>query len=128
MAVGQGRGDEAARFCAELGLDYACLGDPGRESYRRLSLTRDSWWNVTAAPFLEDPKLAFSRIRHASLKGSLMKHTDVLQLGGVVVIDRGGAIRYLYRARRTDDYPPTSEIVAELDRIAAAATESGGPQ
>lgn len=117
VAVAQGSGDEAARFCRRQGIAFACLGDPERAAYRRFALPRDSWWNVTAAPFLEDPALALRRIRQASLRGSLMHHSDVLQLGGVAVIDRGGVLRYLHRARRTDDYPPSSELIAALDRI-----------
>ena len=72
---------------------------------------------VTATPFLEDPRLAFSRIRSASLKGSLMRHSDVLQLGGVAIVDRDGILRYLHRSRKTDDLPATSVLLAELDRL-----------
>ena len=118
-ASGQGSGEEAAGFCRMLKTGYPCLGDPGKDAYREFQLSRDSWWNVTAKPFLEEPKLAFDRIRNASLKGSLMKHTDVLQLGGVVIVDRGGIIRYLHRSAKTDDLPDTRDLLAVLDRMAA---------
>lgn len=120
IAIGQGTGEEAARFCRGVETDYRCLGDPGKDGYRAFGLARDGWWNVTAKPFLEDAGLAWSRIRHASLRGSLMKHSDVLQLGGVAIIDRHGIVRFLHRSRRTDDLPPTSEILAELDRLGSA--------
>ena len=86
-------------------------------AYRAFGLARDGWWNVTAKPFLEDPRLAFDRIRNASLKGSLMPHSDVLQLGGVAIVDREGILRYLHRSRKTDDLPATSALLAELDRL-----------
>ncbi len=117
VAVAQGSGDEADGFCRALGTDYPCLGDPNKEVYALFSLPRASWWNVTIGPFLEEPGLAFSRIRNASLKGSLMRHSDVLQLGGVVIADRAGTVRYLHRSKKTDDLPPTPAILAELDRI-----------
>jgi hypothetical protein len=120
-AIGQGTGEETARFCRGVEIDYPCLGDPGRDSYRAFGLPRDGWWNVTAKPFLEDARLAWSRIRHASLRGSLMPHSDALQLGGVAIIDRHGIVRFLHRSRRTDDRPPTSEILAELDRLGPAS-------
>lgn len=117
VAVGQGTGEEAARICRSLEVPCRCLGDPGKQAYRAFGLARDGWWNVTAKPFLEDPRLAFGRIRNASLKGSLMRHSDVLQLGGVAIVDRDGILRYLHRARKTDDHPAMGTILAELDRL-----------
>jgi hypothetical protein len=117
VAVGQGSGEEAARICRSLEVPCRCLGDPGKQAYRAFGLARDGWWNVTAKPFLEDPRLAFDRIRNASLKGSLMPHSDVLQLGGVAIVDREGILRYLHRSRKIDDLPATSALLAELDRL-----------
>ncbi len=117
VAVGQGTGEEAARICRSLAVPCRCLGDPGKQAYRAFGLARDGWWNVTAKPFLEDPRLAFDRIRNASLRGSLMRHSDVLQLGGVAIVDRRGILRYLHRSRKTDDLPATSAVLAELDRL-----------
>jgi hypothetical protein len=116
-AIGQGTGAEATAFCRSEGVDYPCLGDPGKQAYAAFGLLRDGWWNVTARPFLEQPKLAISRIRNASLKGSLMRHTDVLQLGGVAIVDGEGVLRYLHVSRKTDDLPPTPDLLAELDRL-----------
>ncbi len=123
LAVGQGTGDEASAFCRDLGIDYPCMGDPDKKSYRAFGLPRDGWWNVTGKPFLEDTRLAWSRIRHASLKGSLMKHTDVLQLGGVVIVDRQGIVRFLHRSTRTDDLPDTRDVIAQLDRLEGGAED-----
>ena len=117
VAVTQGSGDEAARSCRMLKIGFPCLGDPDKALYRIFSLPRDGWWNVTAEPFLRAPRIAFDRIRRASLKGSMMRHSDVLQLGGVALVDRSGVVRYLHRSRRTDDYPPTSELIAALDAL-----------
>lgn len=115
--MGQGTGREAARFCRAQGVEAPCLGDPGRAAYAAFGLPRDGWWNVTARPFFEDPALAFSRIRRASLRGSLMQHTDVLQLGGVAMVDTAGVLRFLHVSRRTDDLPPSPELLEALDRL-----------
>jgi hypothetical protein len=117
VAVGQGTGEEAARFCHDLAVEFPCMGDPEKRAYRAFELSRDGWWNVTFKPFLEDPVLAWSRIRHASLKGSMMRHTDVLQLGGVAIVDRQGIVRFLHRSTRTDDLPDTADVIAQLDRL-----------
>lgn len=101
-------------------MGFTCLGDPSRGSYRAFGLARDGWWNVTVRPFLEAPRLALARIRRASLRGSLMPHSDVLQLGGVAIVARGGAFAWIHRARRTDDYPPMERVLGELDRLRAS--------
>jgi hypothetical protein len=118
LAVAQGSGDEAARYCRMAKIGYPCLGDPDKGLYRLFSLPRDGWWNVTVKPFLEEPGIALRRIRRASLKGSMMTHSDVLQLGGIAIVDAEGIVRYLHRSARTDDYPPTSEVLAALDALA----------
>jgi peroxiredoxin len=123
VAIGQGTGEEAARFCRRMNTDYPCLGDPGKDAYRAFGLRRDGWWNVTGRPFLEAPGLAWRRLRRASLRGSLMQHTDVLQLGGTAIVDRSGIVRYLHRARKTDDRAPAPEILAALDRLSPPAGE-----
>ncbi|MDP6076397.1 MAG: AhpC/TSA family protein [Myxococcota bacterium] len=116
-AVGQATGDEAARYARAAGAGFPCLGDPGRKAYRGFGLGRSDWWSMLAKPFLEDPALAWHRIRNANLEGARLEHSDVKQLGGVAILDRRGVIRYLHRSRRTEDYPPTSEVLAELDRL-----------
>jgi hypothetical protein len=115
--VAQGSGVEAARVCRGLGIGFPCLGDTGREGYAALGLVRDRWWNVTVAPFLEEPRVAFRRLRRASLRGSLMPHSDVLQLGGMALVARDGRLAWLHRATRTDDYPPMERVLAEIDRL-----------
>ena len=116
--MAQGSGDESARYCRMMKIGYPCLGDPDKALYRRFAFPRDGWWNVTVKPFLDEPRIAFDRIRRASMKGSMMQHSDVLQLGGIAIIDAEGVVRYLHRSRKTDDYPPTSELIAALDALA----------
>lgn len=116
-AVGQATGEEAARYGRMAQVEYPCLGDPGRKAYRGFGLGRADWWSMLAKPFLEDPALAWSRLRNADLEGARLAHSDVKQLGGVAILDRAGIVRYLHRSRRTEDYPPSTELLAELDRL-----------
>jgi len=116
-AVGQATGDEAARYGRMAQAEFACLGDPGRKAYRGFGLGRSDWWSMLVKPFLEAPALAWSRIRNANLAGARLEHSDVKQLGGVAILDSQGVVRYLHRSQRTEDYPPTPEVLAELDRL-----------
>lgn len=120
LALGQGTGDEAAEVCRGVGTGFDCLGDPDKRAYAAFQLPRGGWWSVVAKPFVAEPGVSFDRLRRASLKGSLMAHTDVLQLPGVAIVDAAGVVRHLHRAQKTDDLPDAAEILAQLDRIAAA--------
>lgn len=111
VAIGQGTGAEAARVARMLHLEYACLGDPERASYRALGLGRAGWWGLVVQPFLDDPSGAARNVRDADLRASMSPRSDVKQLGGVALIDRGGVLRYLHRAASPTDLPDTAELV-----------------
>jgi len=121
VAVGQGTGVEAARIARTMKLTFPVLGDPSKEGYRALDLGREGWWALLAKPFLEDPAGALRNLREADLGASLSPRSDVKQLGGVVLVDRAGTIRWLHRSRTTTDVPSTAELLAALDALAAGA-------
>jgi hypothetical protein len=115
-AIGQGSGDEAARMQRLLKLDYACYGDPQHASYRALGLGRTGVFGLTLAPFFDDPAGALRNLRQADLRASASPRSDVFRLGGALVADRSGAIRFLHRARSTTDLADTDAMLAALDR------------
>lgn len=117
VAIGQGMGEDAAEVCGELEIGYPCLGDPERRGYRALGLGRASWWGITAGPMLESPALGLRRLAHANLRRSASPHSDVRQLPGVAIVDRSGTLRYLHRARKTDDLPSAAELLAQLAKL-----------
>jgi peroxiredoxin len=120
VAVGQGTGAEAAQVAREEQVALTVLGDPGKASYRTLGLGRGSWWSLLVAPMLENLAEAFSLIGKASLRWSANPRSDVRQLGGVMIVDPEGVIRYLHRSATTTDVPPTTDLLEALDRIASA--------
>lgn len=118
VAIGQGKGDYAAGVCAEFGIGFPCLGDPERTAYRDFALGRASLWSITAGSFLSDPITGLRRLRNANLRRSLHPQSDVLQLGGVAVVDLTGKLRFLHRAAAPDDFPPIRELLAALEGTA----------
>jgi hypothetical protein len=114
-AIGQGSGEEAARMQRLLNLDYACYGDPEHASYRALELGRTGVFGLTLAPFFSDPVDAFRNLAQADLRASASPRSDVFRLGGALVADRGGAIRFLHRARATTDFAAPEAMLAALD-------------
>jgi hypothetical protein len=116
IAVGQGTGAEAAAAARRHGVTYPCLGDPGHESHRTLGLGRTGWFGLTLAPFFEDPRGAFQNLKRADLAASANPRSDVRRLGGALVVDRAGHVRFLHRSATTTDVPSTDALLAALER------------
>jgi hypothetical protein len=119
VAVGQGTEEEVAHYCGEYASGFPCLGDPSRSSYQLLGLKRGGWWSVVVRPFLTDTRKSLGLIREADLAASRLESTDVLQLGGVAIVDRAGTLRFLHVAESTDDIPANEDILAALDALAS---------
>lgn len=120
LAVGQGTGAEAAEVAGEENVTFPVLGDPGRAAYRTLGLERAGWWGLLVQPMVENLLESVDALRRASLRWSASPRSDVRQLGGVMIVDRAGTLRYLHRAKSAADIPPNEVLLAELDRLAAS--------
>lgn len=121
VAIGQGTGAEASRVARVLHVTYPVLGDPGKDSYRALGLGRAGWTSMLVRPFLEDPSAALRNLREADLAASMNPRSDVRQLGGVVLVDRAGAVRWLHRSESTTDVPSNAALCAALDALPGEA-------
>jgi hypothetical protein len=115
VAIGQGTGSEAARIARLLRLSYTCYGDPGHDAYRALDLGRTGLFGLTLQPFLSDPLGSLKNVREADMRAAVNPRSDVFRLGGALVADRAGKIRFLHRSRTTTDVPKTDALLAALD-------------
>lgn len=115
IAVGQGTGAEAAAAAKRHRITYPCLGDPGHQSYRTLSFGRTGLFGLTLQPFLENPSESFANLRRADLRASANPRSDVRRLGGAMVVDSSGRVRFLQRSQSTTDVPKTDALLAALD-------------
>jgi peroxiredoxin len=111
VAVGQGTGEEAESFCKSWGVEYPCLGDVRRHGYKELELTRGNWWTVVLRGMVTRPVKSLSLIAKADMKGAQLDSSDVLQLGGICIVDREGMIRGLHRAESPEDMPDVRSVV-----------------
>lgn len=118
VAIAQGTAAEAERFCRQLGVTYACLGDPAKDSYRAYELPRGGLRAILVDPMRAGNE-AIRKGYQVSLRGSLMPHSDWFQLPGLAVVDRSGIIRYLHRSRHAGDLAPTSDVMQTLQTLAA---------
>src|SRR5690242_21455211 len=113
VAVGQGTAEEAARVCAQMGVEFPCLGDPAKTSYRAYGMRRAGWREILLDPIVAGNR-AMRQGYRVSIRGSLMPHSDWFQLPGVAIVDRAGILRWLHRARHSRDIPPSATVLAAL--------------
>jgi hypothetical protein len=117
VAIGQGTGTEAARIARMLKVAYPCYGDPQHDAYRALDLGRTGLFGLTLAPFLSDVTGSLRNLAQADLRASASPRSDVFRLGGALVADRSGTIRFLHRSQSTTDVPETAALLAALDAL-----------
>ena len=123
VAIGQGTAEEAESMCRSAGVDFACIGDPQKDSYRAFGLPRVGSW--ARLLFDRDALRAGREVRKrgdrfgVSIRGSLMAHSDWFQLPGLAIVDRTGIVRYYHRARHTADFPGGQPILQALEALPA---------
>ena len=117
-AIGQGTPRHAEHFMEEYGLDgMQVLVDPARETYELAGAkiaTVDELWH---------PKIVARATKIAAtdrlVQGKTQGHSA--QLGGVLVVARGGEITYADMADDASDNAPTEEVL----KAARAAADKG---
>ena len=115
VAVGQGTGVEAAGFAQEWGIEFPILGDPSGDAYRAYRFTRGNLWSVMLRGMVERPLESLSAIANANWRGAILASSDVMRLGGVALVDKGGALRFVHRAEEPADIPSNTEMLAAFD-------------
>jgi peroxiredoxin len=110
VVVTLGTPGRVAEFAQEWSLPFPLLADPRRQAYAayglgKLSFRHES--NITSAARAASAALRYGVAREAE--------QDMLQLGGVFVVDTEGVIRYTFRAERAAEFPPSDELL----RVAA---------
>ena len=109
VAIGMGRVDMAKHFADTRDIPFPLLVDHDRESYRALELRVGSLLDV-AGP----------KVWVRGIKGMLGGHTSTLpkqdpkQMGGVMVVARGGDVLFLHRAQESSDNPPIDDVLNAL--------------
>ena len=108
-AIGMGIPEMAADFREKQDVRFPLLVDRTKETYRALEMKRGNLWDVAG------PK---NWLRYA--KGIATGHgvakpqQDPLQMGGVIVAERGGGVRYVFRSSAAAENPPVDEVLAAV--------------
>lgn len=108
-AIGMGIPEMAADFRDKQGIGFPLLVDRTKETYRALEMKRGSLWDVAGPQ---------NWMRFA--KGIVTGHgvekpkQDPMQMGGVLILDTDGEVRYTFRASAAQDTPPVDEVLGAL--------------
>lgn len=108
-AIGMGIPEMAADFREKQAIGFPLLVDRTKETYRALEMKRGTLWDVTGPQ--NWPRF---------VKGMLTGHgvdkpkQDPLQMGGVLVVDKGGKVVYEFRASAAADNPAVDDVLAAL--------------
>jgi len=117
VAIGQGSGDDAGHFCGKWSIEFPCVGDPSRASYRAYEIERGSWWQVLFKSLFTHPIRSLRLLLDADVEGMRLEATDVMQLPGVAVVESGGILRALHVAKTSDDMPSPGDVFSLLDEL-----------
>lgn len=109
----QGTTEEAIRLCGRHGMAGRCLDDPSKASYKEMGFPNCRWRDIVlpSAELRRRRKEARAAGCHVSVGGSLMKHSDVMQLGGAALIATNGRILWSYRSVHPGDLPSAGELL-----------------
>jgi len=111
VVIGLGSPARTKAFRQSIDVPFPILSDPRRESYRRYGLMRTDFRRELTPSTLTHG--LHDTLRHGVRPSS---DQDMLQLGGVYIVDPAGVIRYAYRARQWHDNPPVDDLL----RVGAA--------
>ena len=100
----------AAHFREERDVDFPLIVDRNKVTYKTLEMKRGNLWEISGPQ-------NWGRFAKGILTGhgvDLKPKQDPLQMGGAVVVDPGGRVRYVFRAGASSDTPEIEELLAAL--------------
>lgn len=110
VSIGMGWPAAAADFREQHDVPFPVIVDHTKQTYRALEMRRGNAWQVLGPP-----------VWIRGVKSLLTGHgltpkpkQDPLQMGGVIVADKGGEIVWRYVSAVSSDNPPTDDVIAAI--------------
>lgn len=98
----------AAHFKEDQQIPFQLLVDHKKETYGALHMKHSKPWDIYG------PTVWIKGIKSIVKHGNKFPKQDPMQLGGIVVADRGGEILYTFRANASSEIAPLDEVIAAL--------------
>jgi len=108
--IGSGDHRHFKEFREKTRYDGLLLSDPSLAAFSLLGFTG----GITGVMSVRSVFKAVSAFRQGHRQGSVQGSS--LQLGGAIVIDVSGAVRYYFASAKAGDHPAVDELIRALDR------------
>ncbi len=120
IVIGMGSPRRTAAFRRELQLPFPMLSDPRRVSYRAFGLLKMSLRRE--ASIASAMHFARNAVRHG---GAREPDQNMVQLGGVFVVDPHGIVHYAFRSARAHEYPTAEKLVRVASHLPTPQVKPG---
>ncbi len=109
VVIGSGDVSHLKELRDVTGYQGELLTDPSRQSFRLLGFTS----GVGGLMGMKAIGRGFRALRAGFAPGAIQG--SALQLGGAIIMNPDGTIRYLYKSREAGDHPSVQEMLAALE-------------
>jgi len=109
VVIGSGHPRHFMEFREITGYQDQLFSDPSLKAFSLLNFSS----SVTGFISVNSVFKAFSALKNGHRQGAIQGST--LQLGGAVVIDPAGAVRYFFAGKKAGDHPPVDDLIQALD-------------
>jgi hypothetical protein len=111
VAIGQGSPEVAADFKKKRKIPFPLLVDQERLTYKTMGLPKGSALEIFGPQVLAKGTLTFVK---GHLQGLAPEGTSLRQLGGALVVNRGGEVLLSHQSSDASDNLPVDQLIAAL--------------
>jgi hypothetical protein len=116
IVIGNGTPEQARHFAEGIDLETPLYTDPELATYAALGMSREISKHLAQLPGTIGA--AWKTWRQGFRQGAVLG--DAMQLGGVLVVTRGGEVVFEHRSRHPGDHPSTRHVLEALRQVSKA--------
>jgi peroxiredoxin len=110
VVIGSGDPRHFPEFREKTGYDGLLFSDPSLKTFSMLNFSNGLMGFMSIGSVVK----AASALKQGHRQGSIQGST--LQLGGAVIIDSSGAMRYYFAGSKAGDHPSVADLVKGIDQ------------
>jgi len=109
VVIGSGDPVHFAEFRKKTGYRGLLFSDPSLKAFSALGFSSGLKGFVSIGSVFK----AASALKQGHRQGSIQG--DTFQLGGAIVVDTSGAVRYFFSSKKAGDHPKVDDLLPALD-------------
>jgi peroxiredoxin len=108
--IGSGDPGHFSEFREKTGYDGMLFSDPSLKAFSLLGFSKSLMGFMSIRSVIRAASALTQGHRQGSIQGS------TLQLGGAIVIDASGAVRYFFAGSKAGDHPDVDEVLKAVEK------------